>query len=360
MKRNAIIRIIAWTVSLVILVGLLVLGMNWKYLKNGSYDGVTMIEATEAPGSGNTARISATVIEDSGLFRSPAPDSEQMTLLPAGTAVTITRRELVNGSEWAYIVSPDTGWIPAESLRLEDSGGSPAMIDGAAQFSADIQEIEIDWVSGNIRLVPANVSSIEVSESNVSDNKYVMICKQDGQTLKIEYCKNTTFADLKNLKFSKDLTILVPMDWSGRAVKVDAASAKLFVQDLTIQEVEIDTASGSSQFDNCTIDSLDVDTASGDVYFEGSLNRLNCDSASAGVQAVLDNVPYEIDMDTASGSLELFLPEDAGFSVKMDTMSGKFDSARTYTTKNNRYVCGNGACSIDMSSMSGGVTIRSK
>lgn len=187
-----------------------------------------------------------------------------------------------------------------------------------------------------------------------------MVCKQEGQTLKIEYCKNTTFGDLKNLKFSKDLTILVPMDWSGRAVKVDAASAKLVVQDLTIQEVEIDTASGESRFESCTVDTLDIDTASGDVYFEGSLNRLDCDSASAGVQAVLDNVPYEIDMDTASGSLELFLPEDAGFSVKMDTMSGKFDSARTYTTKNNRYVCGNGACSIDMSSMSGGVTIRSK
>ena len=31
MKRNAIIRIIAWTVSLVILVGLLVAGMNWKF-----------------------------------------------------------------------------------------------------------------------------------------------------------------------------------------------------------------------------------------------------------------------------------------------------------------------------------------
>ena len=360
MKRNASIRIIAWTVSLVILVGLLVLGMNWKYLKNGSYDGVTMIEATEAPGSGNTARISATVIEDSGLFRSPAPDSEQMTLLPAGTAVTITRRELVNGSEWAYIVSPDTGWIPAESLRLEDSGGSPAMIDGAAQFSADIQEIEIDWVSGNIRLVPANVSSIQVSESGKDTSKYPMICKQDGQTLKIEYCTSTTFGDLKNLKFSKDLTILVPMDWNGRAVKVDAASAKLSVRDLTIAEVEIDTASGECQFRNCTVDTLDIDTASGDVDFEGSLNKLDCDSASAGVQAVLDNVPNAIDMDTASGSVELVLPKDAGFAVKMDTMSGKFDSDFPYSTKNGVYLSGDGACRIDMSSMSGGVSIRSK
>lgn len=283
MKRNAIIRIIAWTISLVILVGVLVAGMNWF-----------------RP------------------FTSPLGESE---LIP-----------------------------------VESSG----KLGSATVISDDIQEIEIDWVSGNIRLVPANVTSIEVSESTVDDAKYAMVCKQEGQTLKIEYCKNTTFTDLKNLKFSKDLTILVPMNWSGQAVKVDAASAKLFVQDLTIREVEVDTASGTCQFDHCTVDTLNVDTASGDVYFEGSLNRLDCDSASAGVQAVLDNVPSEIDMDTASGSIELVLPKDAGFVVNMDTMSGKFDSDFPYSAKNGVYVSGDGACRIDMSSMSGKVSIRSK
>lgn len=358
MKRNAINRIIIWSLVLVILLGLLLLGLNWR----GGLFGITEIEATEAHDIGNSSSISATVIKDSWLLNSPVPDAQQKSQLLSGTTVHVTRQELINGSQWAYVVFPDSGWIAAENLRLEDSvsGDSFWRIDGAAQFSADIQEIEIDWVSGNIRLVPANVSHIEVSESGKDTSKYPMICQQDGRTLKIEYCKNTTFGDLKNLKFSKDLNILVPMDWSGRALKVDAASAKLSVQDLTIQEVDIDTASGACQFDSCTVDTLDIDTASGDIYFEGSLNRLDCDSASAGVQAVLDNVPYEIDIDTASGGLELFLPEDAGFSVKMDTMSGKFDSTLTYTTKNGRYVRGNGACSIDMSSMSGSVTIRSK
>ena len=283
MKRNAIIRIIAWTISLVILVGVLIAGMNWF-----------------RP------------------FTSPLGESEM---------------------------------IPVES-----SG----KLGSATVISDDIQEIEIDWVSGNIRLVPANVTSIEVSESTVDDAKYAMICKQEGGTLKIEYCKNTTLTDLKNLKFSKDLTILVPMNWSGRALQVDAASAKLSVQDLTIQEVEVDAASGECQFKNCTVDTLDIDTASGDISFNGSLNRLDCDSASAGVQAVLDNVPYEIDMDTASGSVELVLPKDAGFAVKMDTMSGKFDSDFPYSTKNGVYLSGDGACRINISSMSGGVTIRSK
>ena len=285
MKRNAIIRIIAWTVSLVILVGVLIAGMNW--------------------------------------FR------------PFGSPMRETE-------------------IP--SVPMESAG----RLGASTIFSDDIQEIEIDWVAGNIRLVPANVSSIEVSESSVEDAKYAMVCKQDGHTLKIEYCKNTTFRDLKDLKFSKDLTILVPTNWSGRSVKVDAASAKLSVQDLTIQEVEIDTASGECQFHNCTVDTLDIDTASGDIRFTGRLNRLDCDSASAGIYAELENVPSEIDVDTASGSMELVLPKDAGFAVNMDTLSGRFDSDFPYSVKNGVYLSGDGACRIDMSSMSGDVAIRSQ
>lgn len=285
MKRNAIIRIIAWTVSLVILVGLLIAGMNW--------------------------------------FR------------PFG------RTSMETPSSSAPMVNANRLELPSNA-------------------SDAVREIEIDWLSGNIRLEQANVDSIEVRETPVDDARYAMVCKQEGQTLKIEYCQSNTFGSWKNLKLSKDLTILVPMDWNGRAVKVDAASAKLSVQDLTIAEVEIDTASGECQFRNCTVDTLDIDTASGDVDFEGSLNKLDCDSASAGVQAVLDNVPNAIDMDTASGSVELVLPKDAGFAVKMDTMSGKFDSDFPYSTKNGVYLSGDGACRIDMSSMSGKVTIRSK
>ena len=354
MKRNAINRIILWCLVLVILLGLLLLGLSW----NGGFFGVTMLEATEAHDIGDSHSVSATVIKDSWLMNSPAPDSQQKTHLSSGATVHVTRQELINGSQWAYVDSPDSGWITAENLRFEDSAST--LIEGAAQFTSDIQEIEIDWVSGNIRLVPANVSNIQVSETGVDNDKYAMLCEQDGQTLKIEYCKNLTFGNLNTLKFSKDLTITVPRDWEGRALTVDAASAKLFVQDLNIQDVEVDAASGECQFKNCTVDALDIDTASGNIYFEGTLNRLDCDSASAGVQAVLGNVPHEIEMDTASGGLELYLPEDAGFSVSMDTMSGKFDSTFPTTMKNGRYTCGNWACQIDMSSMSGGVTIRSK
>lgn len=296
MKRNAVIRIIAWTISLVILVGLLVAGMGWKYYRSGSMKGYSLIDPPETPGSASEGNAKLADSADVYLFR------------------------------------------PNE-----------------------ITDIKIDWVSGSIRIRAAeDAQGIEIRESEVSDSRYKMVCSQEGSTLKIGYCESSLRSLLGKNPLNKDLTILVPQDFSLKELEIDSASAELTVQNLSIREVSVDTASSESRFETCTVDTLDVDTASGSVYFEGSLNKLDFDSASAGVEAVLSNVPYEIDMDTGSGSLTLFLPEDAGFTAKLDTLSGDFDSTLDFSVKSGKYVRGNGACDIDVSSMSGGVTIRSK
>ena len=54
----------------------------------------------------------------------------------------------------------------------------------------------------------------------------------------------------------------------------------------------------------------------------------------------------------------MVLPEDAGFTVKLDTMSGDFESDFDTTLRNDSYVAGNGRCRIDVDAMSGDVTIR--
>lgn len=286
MKRNAVFRIILWTITLVILIGLLGSAMLW--------------------------------------FRP-------------------------NGRFWSRV-----------SSIAED--GDASILSGGNSLSVDadkVRDLDIDWVSGEIRIQPSDVKEIQITETAVEDSRYEMRCTHSGQTLKIAYCDPSTIRINKGA-YSKDLTILVPKNWDCRCLNIDAASAKLYVDDLNIREVDVDTASGTSQFQNCIVDALDVDTASGDIRFVGSLNKLDCESASASIYAELDNVPSEIDMDTASGALELVLPKNAGFSVKMDSMSGTLDSDFPTTIKDSRYICGDGACEIDMDSMSGKITIRSK
>ena len=139
---------------------------------------------------------------------------------------------------------------------------------------------------------------------------------------------------------------------------MDSASATLEVKDLTIRDVEVDSASGACQFDGCTLEQLDVDTASGDIRFQGRLDVLDCEGASASIYAALDNVPSRISVDTMSGDLDLTLPENAGYTLKLDAMSSEFDSDFETTLKNGQYISGDGSCRIDVSAMSGDVTIR--
>ena len=141
-------------------------------------------------------------------------------------------------------------------------------------------------------------------------------------------------------------------------LEIDAASADVDIRDMTIQEFDFDGASGRCTLTDCAVGEMSLDTASGDVTFSGTLDTLDCDGASAKLQLELRNTPRSIDMDTASGSLTLVLPEDCGFTVSLDALSGRFSSDFATTTQNGRHIYGDGSCKIDVSSMSGGVTIR--
>ena len=188
-----------------------------------------------------------------------------------------------------------------------------------------------------------------------------MVWKVKDGKLAIQYSKNTDHdfgLGLLRGEHTKNLTIHVPVNWTCHSLEIDAASASLEVNDLTIREMEFDGASGTCVFENCTVERLDVDTASGDVRFQGSLDQMECDTASANVMLELSNVPQSLEMDSASGDLEVTLPDDAGFTVAMETMSGDFTSDFATTQRNGSHVAGNGRCRIEVDAMSGDVTIR--
>lgn len=231
----------------------------------------------------------------------------------------------------------------------------------ASTYKADttaVRKLEIDWVAGNISVRSGDVDVITISESGAFDQKYTMYCRQKGDTLEIAACQGAlSLSDSLKKNLKKDLTIVIPRKDALRLLEIDAASAEISVEDLEIQEVVLDTASGAARFENCSVEDLDLDTASGDLKFQGSLNNLDFDSASAKITAVLTNVPRSIDMDTASGDLELTLPKDAGFTVEMDALSSKFHSDFPCVSRNGVQICGDGYCQIQIDTMSGRVNI---
>lgn len=307
MKRNAIIRIVIWSVVIVLLVGIL---------------GTVLVQRNNR-----------------GLHRAAQGKLTEATM--------------------SYETSPNS----TSGTAIEDPMVSTTVPEIAVSSPAKtFPEVEIAWVAGNITVEAADVDDIQVFETEVSDSKYVMQVKRSNKKLTIAFCDEDeldwNFGVRINDIITKDLTILVPRNWSLGSLEVDAAAAALDVRNLVIREVEFDGANGACDFENCVVDQLDLDTASGDITFTGTLQVLDCDAASASVRATLDNVPSRIDMDSMSGDLELTLPDWAGFTLSMDAMSSDFVSDFDTTVRNDSYVCGDGSCRISMDAMSGDVYIH--
>lgn len=227
-------------------------------------------------------------------------------------------------------------------------------------FTTQIQNIEIDWVAGSVTIHPSDsLSNIIVEERSPAESQHNMVVKQSGQTLKIEFAEDHVKFDLfsNNKVVNKDLVIRVPKNWNCNNLEIDAAATDVNIQDLTIRELDFDGASGNLILDNCNITDLDIDTASGDVEFTGILENLDFDAASAKFYGEFFENPRNLKMDSMSGDLELVLPEDAGFELNKDTVSGSFDTDFTFGKHNDLYICGDGNCKINVSAMSSDVSI---
>ncbi len=252
-----------------------------------------------------------------------------------------------------FILDFDSGY--STSTEAFTSGGGTIDPD---DIENKIENIDVEWASGSVLIYPADVEAIEIHEAgNISEGQE-MVYAINEKTLKIHYSKPS----IKIGFFStpkKDLTIVVPNGWLCDKLSIDAASADISLRNFEGITVDIDTASGDNSFQNCSISNVDIDTASGDVSYVGHVTDLDCDSASADITAVLTSLPNSVSIDTASGDLDLTLPEsNNGFSVKIDSLSGKFTSEFETTMRGDAYIYKNGTCDIEIDGASGDITIR--
>lgn len=314
MKRNAVIRIVLWSIVLVVLLSILFTAMY-------------------VPASLRRMRYEETEVSVPSVIRPADPRTEET--LAAAPEVS---------------VPAGTADAPDAELQSYDVALDPA----------SIRSMEIEWAAGSIVIQPMDITEIRISEEGTSHASDPMVWKVRDGKVAIQYSnKDHVFVfGLSQELESKDLLIQVPLDWQCKSLEIEAATASLDIQNLTIGEMEFDGASGTCSFRNCSVEKLDLDTASGDVDFQGSLNQLDCDAASANILLELNNVPKKLDLDTASGDLDVTLPEDAGFSVTMDTMSGEFTSDFETISRNGKFIAGDGHCLIEVDGMSGNVNIR--
>ena len=241
-------------------------------------------------------------------------------------------------------------------IVVQESFDAPE-VSGHQFIAKDIDKLKIEWAAGNIVLVPVEGNEISVTEELLGGDK-TMVLKKDGSTLYVQYCEGAVGLSFGSNGLKKNLYVTVPQDWECKELEIDAASATVQAEQLTIEEVESSTASGSHTFTECTVEKLKVETVSGNLDFTGSLNKLDFNGVSAQANLVLRNQPKSIKLESVSGDLNLTLPEGCGFTVDKDTVSGRVSSELETVEKNGKIVHGDGSCEIEVEGVSSSVYIR--
>lgn len=260
----------------------------------------------------------------------------------------------VFGVCWSF--SLDEGFFVHDS-----STGSYTLGEGQVD-AAQVKNIEIEWVAGSIRILPADTQVISFSEAAKGEDAKPMRWEIRGETLYIQFCEPTmkiglNFGTTFN-SVSKELTISVPNDWVCKDLSIDSVSANIDVEALVCDTIDLTNVSGKCTFMNCNTGDVSLETVSGGVEYRGGLNSLDCSSVSADCEIYALSHPSSIDLEGVSCDLTLYLPETCGFTVDTESASGDFESDFATTVERGLYVYGDGKCRVNAESVSGDIIIR--
>ena len=224
---------------------------------------------------------------------------------------------------------------------------------GSEQVMADIDEIEIHWLSGSVYLVESETDGVTFQEDYTGDvdDYRLRYAVEDGK-LVIQPCRSRTFGSMDLPK--KTLTVFLPKTRTLDAITVETVSADVELHGGQTSDLSVTTTSGEIIGPGIRAGEYDLSTVSGGVRLPSlpaAGSSIDCDTVSGYMSLGCAACPADVDFDSVSGSLTLTLPAGSQYTLAFDSVSG-----RIITTN---FTPGTAApCAISAETVSGDLEIR--
>lgn len=252
---------------------------------------------------------------------------------------------------------------------------------GASIENTGISEIEVNWVDGAVTITPHDENTIQFSETssnNLDEEDKLHYYVKEG-CLKIQYkgSGKNLFSWKSN---DKKLELKLPrkLAESLRELEVDTVSSEISITGITADEIKLDSTSGDTILSDIQAGELEVDTISGEITgtnvitqqkmdigttsgnasVAGSFQEVEFDSVSGELKLDTVTCPRKVETSTTSGNVTLAIPEEDGFSYRMDSTSGNMNCEFPVTQKEDGGTYNGGGASFQFDSVSGDVTIK--
>jgi len=123
---------------------------------------------------------------------SPSTEATVIGTLNAGDKVEVSRREIVTGIDWAYIIAPESGWIVMEFVEMDIPSQQPIQPDTSTPAgNGDITPDDSNNTSANTTNIKAVVNANGLNiRSEASTNGKVQGAYNKGDVITIVETKN--------------------------------------------------------------------------------------------------------------------------------------------------------------------------
>lgn len=267
--------------------------------------------------------------------------------------------------------APEAPSAPAPPQAPKALASSDGWVQGeTADVPADsIDNLAISWLAGSaiVTVVPDSETdgAIRITEwlwGSVPRDQ-LMEYKIEDRTLSIDYARPhfSLFWGCSNIG-KKHLEVLVPKSAANSlgVVDIDVASGSFDLKGISCDRMLVDVASGEVHAGDIEASAAELHLASGHIEITGAVSDALYGDIASGTAIVTctDKAPASMEVNLASGNATLAIPEESGFDAQVDKASGMFDCEFKTTSQDGRYICGNGACKMEFSIMSGSVVLR--
>lgn len=269
-------------------------------------------------------------------------------------------------------------------------------------FSNKINNIDVDWISGEVRVLKSDSNKIKLIQKAPSNfpKKKIAKIKVDGDTLSIidnsakkffigiglpkstvlelylpEKLYNninvsTTSADIYSTYLKSNIadieSVSGDIEMSGKVDKMtlETTSSNINVKKLDSKSVNCNSVSGKIQLSGKT-DDLKINTTSGDVdlknmdnnnlicestsgkvNLEGRFSDIKSESTSGDIKINSSEMLSSFKCDTISGDIDLYIPENSGFTLDFSKVSGNLNSSFKLLQDGDSYVYKNGTANM--------------
>ena len=249
---------------------------------------------------------------------------------------------------------------------------------GGGAIDGRVESLEIHWNAGsvNIQYYDGDEVLLEEDASRPLSRKNSLYYWLDGDTLRVQYAKSGfRFALLPWTRNpAKDLTVRLPEGTTLEALSVYTVSADVWADAIAADEAEIDTVSGDADLANVRFTETEAGTVSGSIQavllgqshfvelnsVSGSISActqtadgVQINTTSGDVDFAAETAPGSFSASTVSGNICLYLPQDDGYTIRMDSISGDFHSDLPFRPDGGRYTYGSGANKYSVDTVSG-------